>query len=128
MANFKILNITGTLAKRHPHYNTPLSIDYVTGYEKKSFSLKPNEEFFLTTPTLPTSVHILRMKNFVTVLEIGDKELSNQKSAKQKLIAPVKQVSDTASNTENDAANDAETKNKNEKHRSKRQQNQSEEN
>jgi hypothetical protein len=88
MANFKITNITGSLGKRHPNNNMPLEIEYITGFEKITHVIRPNEEFFLTTPSLPVGVHKLRMKNFVTVVEIGEKELLMQKKAKQTLPKP----------------------------------------
>jgi hypothetical protein len=89
MANFKITNITNILGKRHPNYNTPLNIEYVNGFKKFNYSLRPNEEFFLTVSQLPISVHKLRMKNFVTVVEIGEKELADNKKAKERKLTPV---------------------------------------
>lgn len=83
MANFKITNITSTLAKRHSNYNTPLNVDYVDGFKKFSYSLRPNEELFLSTNTLPLSVHNLRMKSLVTVVEISSKELVQSKKEKE---------------------------------------------
>lgn len=88
MANFKITNITGSLGKRHPNNNMPLEIEYISGFEKITHVIRPNEEFFLTTPSLPVGVHKLRMKSFVTVVEISERELLIQKKAKQIVSKP----------------------------------------
>jgi hypothetical protein len=98
MANFKITNITNTLAKRHSNHNTSLDIDYVDGFKKISYSLRPNEEFFITTNTLPLSVHKLRMKNLVTVVEISTKELTSNKKEKEIVKSVV--VKETESKTQ----------------------------
>jgi hypothetical protein len=95
MTNFKITNITNTASKRDMKFNTTLSIDYVDSMMKKSVKIKPGETVFLQIHSLPLSVHKLRVKKLVSVVEIGDKELKNSMPANKPVaILPVPETSE----------------------------------
>jgi hypothetical protein len=76
MSTYKITNITNTLGKRELKNNSILTVDYVDGITKKSLNIKPGEFVYLTVPTLPLSVHRLRVKNLITVIEVSQSDLS----------------------------------------------------
>jgi len=82
MNNYKITNITSQLGKRDLMYNKSLNIEYVTGFEKKTYILQPNETLFITIKSLPLSVHKLRMKKFVIVSEVDDQTIVNEYNKK----------------------------------------------
>jgi len=67
MSTFKIINITNLASKRDFKYNSILDIDYVDKMTKKIISIKPGDTAYLTIPSLPLSVHRLRVKNLITV-------------------------------------------------------------
>ena len=75
MSTYKILNITDQLGKRDANFESTLKIDYVDGMDVKSVTVKSNEIIYLTVPSLPLSLHRMRIKNWVTIDEIGKKEL-----------------------------------------------------
>lgn len=75
MATYKIINITSSLGKRNPNFNSTLSISYVDGMERKTILLKPEDTLYYTTSKLPISVQRYRMKNLVSIAEISEKEL-----------------------------------------------------
>lgn len=77
MGTFKITNITNTLGKRDAKYNTVLSIGYVDDMLKKTINIKAGETVYLTIPSLPISAHLLRVKNLITVIEVGDNEIAS---------------------------------------------------
>jgi hypothetical protein len=76
MNTFKITNITNFLGKRDYKANSPLDIEYVDNMTKKTITVKPNESVYLSIPTLPLSVHRLRVKQLITVSEISEAELA----------------------------------------------------
>jgi hypothetical protein len=76
MNTYKITNITNLAGKRDFRFNSELDIEYVDNMIKKVVKVKPNESIFLTTESLPLSVHRLRVKNLVTVTEISKNELA----------------------------------------------------
>lgn len=87
MSTYKITNITHLAGKREVKYNSKIDIDYVDEMSKKIISVKPNETVYLTVPSLPISVHRLRVKNLVTVVEISSSELTKLlNDAKPKVI------------------------------------------
>jgi len=91
MSTFKITNITNFLGKRDFKANSPLDIEYVDNMTKKTITVKPKESVYLTTRSLPLSVHRLRVKNLITVSEISEAELvSLQGTPKPKKEAPAK--------------------------------------
>ena len=80
MALYKIINITETLNKRDGQFNKSIDIEYVDNMIKKSFSLKPNEIMYLQISSLPTSLHLLRSKKLINVIEISQNEFNNAKN------------------------------------------------
>lgn len=76
MSTFKITNLTNTFGRRDNKYNTNIEIDYIDGMTKKVLNVKPGESVYLTIPNLPLSVHRLRVKKFISVIEIAQSELS----------------------------------------------------
>lgn len=77
MSTYKITNITDNLGKRDVNYNKTLKIDYVDDMMRKTIDLPTQEVVYLTTDDLPLSVHKLRVKNLVTVVEISAQELKS---------------------------------------------------
>ena len=76
MSIYKIVNITHLATKRDVKFNSTLEIEYVEDMVKKVITFKPNETVFLTVGSLPLSVHKLRVKNLITVVEVGAAELA----------------------------------------------------
>lgn len=81
MSNYKITNITDTTGKRSTRFNSTLDIDYVDEMQKKSIKIKPGETVFLQIHSLPLSVHKLRARKLVSVVEISNSELKNNMNA-----------------------------------------------
>jgi len=75
MSTYKITNITNTLGKRNSKHNSNLDIEYVDEMTKKKITIKPNDCVYLTTISLPLSVHRLRVKKLITVVEVSENEL-----------------------------------------------------
>ena len=75
MKTYKIINTTNTVGRRDPKYNTIVDIEYIDNRIKKQNKLNPGDTMFLTVPTLPLSIHRLRIKNLITVEEISEKKL-----------------------------------------------------
>ena len=63
MNTYKITNVTNLAGKREYKYNSILDIDDVDGMMRKTIKVKPGDSLYLTVPTLPLSVHRLRVKN-----------------------------------------------------------------
>ena len=80
MSTYKITNITETTGKRDFKHNSVLDIDYVDSMVKKTIRIKPGDSVYLTTQRLPMSVHKLRVKGLVTVIEVGSSELASKVS------------------------------------------------
>ena len=81
MNTYKITNLTNTAGKRDPKFNSTLDIDYVDAMMKKTVKVKPGEAIFLQISTLPLSVHRLRVKGLISVIEISESELKNTMEA-----------------------------------------------
>lgn len=75
MNTYKITNITNLVGKRDPKFNSIANIEYIDNRTKKIISLKPSESVFLTVQSLPLSVHRLRIKKLINILEISPTEL-----------------------------------------------------
>jgi len=84
MNTYKIINITDKLGKRAANYNSTLKISYVDRMERKTMFLKPNEEVYFTTDSLPISLHKFRVKGFVSISDVTDKELRKLRSEEKK--------------------------------------------
>lgn len=76
MNNYKITNITNLASKRDSKYNSSIDIEYIDDMSKKIITIKPNESIILSVSSLPLSVHRLRVKNFITVVEISKNQLN----------------------------------------------------
>ena len=89
MANYKITNITNTAGKREIGFNSTLNIDYVDSMMKRTVKVKPGEVVFLRIHSLPMSVRKLRVKKFISVVEITDNELKNSMNINKPVAIPV---------------------------------------
>lgn len=98
MANYKITNITNLAGKRDARFNTILNIEYVDNMMKKTIKIKPNETVFLQIHSLPLSVHKLRVKKLISVVEISNTELTNNMNVGKPKSKPV--VNETADEIE----------------------------
>jgi hypothetical protein len=76
MSTYRITNITNTAGKRDSKFNSNLDIEYVDSMTRKTMTIKPGNCVYLTVSSLPLSVHRLRIKNLITVEEIGATELA----------------------------------------------------
>ena len=77
MNTYKITNLTNTAGKRDFKFNSPLNIDYIDKMIKKTVTTQPGASLYLTVPSLPISVHKLRAKNLISVVEVSAKELAD---------------------------------------------------
>jgi len=75
MNTYKITNLTNTAGKRDMKFNSSIDVEYVDNMIKKTATIRPGESLFLTVHTLPLSVHKLRARNLVSVVEVSEKEL-----------------------------------------------------
>jgi len=95
MNTYKITNLTNTAGKRDPKFNSTLDIDYVDAMMKKTVKVNPGESIFLQISTLPLSVHRLRVKGLISVVEISQSELKNTMEASSRLRSkPKKEVAE----------------------------------
>jgi len=89
MVTYKITNITNLAGKRDIKYNSTLDIDYVDSMMKKTIKVMPGETVYLQISSLPLSVHRLRVKRLISVVEITDTELKRtMNAAKPKEVKP----------------------------------------
>lgn len=86
MNTYKITNITNLAPKRDRKFNSTISINYVDKMIKKTLNVNAGDTVFLTTHSLPLSVHRLRIKNLITVSEVSEAEVPKPK----KKVVPVK--------------------------------------
>jgi len=77
MSTYKITNITNYLGKRDYKFNSNIDVEFVDNMVKKTITLKPNDVAYLSIPSLPLSVHRLRVKNFITVSEVNNSEIND---------------------------------------------------
>jgi hypothetical protein len=82
MNTYKITNITNLVGKRDPKHNSVVSMDYVDNRTKKTLSLKPGEEVFISVQSLPLSVHRLRIKKLIEIAEVSPALLKASKPSK----------------------------------------------
>jgi hypothetical protein len=88
MAIFKITNITNKIERRQNGYNSSVEIEYVNSMEKKLVILRSGEVLFMDISTLPISIHKLRAKNLISVIETSKNEMNNGMSVKANLGKP----------------------------------------
>jgi len=90
MTNYKITNLTNTAGKRDMKFNTTLNIEYVDEMKKKTINVKPGETVYLQISSLPLSVHRLRVKKLISVVEVSNNELNNSmNTTKSHAIPPI---------------------------------------
>jgi hypothetical protein len=89
MNTYKITNLTNTAGKRDFRFNSSLDIEYVDNMIKKTVSVKPGASLYLTVSSLPMSVHKLRVKNLISVIEVSAKELADFMNNAKPKSAPV---------------------------------------
>jgi len=94
MIAYKITNTTDLAGKRDLQYNSTLNIEYVDYMIRKTIKIKPGETIYLKIASLPLSVHNLRVRKLISVVEISENELRNSMdNLKPAPIAvPVKEV------------------------------------
>jgi hypothetical protein len=88
MAIFKITNITNKIERRQNGYNSSVEIEYVNSMEKKLVILRSGEVLFMDISTLPISIHKLRAKNLISVIETSKNEMNNDMNVKANLGKP----------------------------------------
>ena len=89
MSIYKITNITDTLPKRDSKNNSKVIVSYVNNMMREEIEVKPKDIIYLTIQQLPLSIHRLRMKNLITVVEVHESDLPDlQKGYQQKEITP----------------------------------------
>lgn len=82
MGIYRITSMTHTLGRRDAKYNAVLDITYVEKMMNKTIKLKPNDSVYLRVDKLPLSVHRLRVKKLITVVEISENDLKDVMNAK----------------------------------------------
>lgn len=88
MSYYKIKNITGKLPKRHINKDMKLKIEYHVGFQKKFHELNFDGEIVLSCRKLPVSIHSLRAKQLINVIEISENEFMRlQKPSAKKAVA-----------------------------------------
>lgn len=92
MSIYKITNRTNLVGKRDFKFNSELDITVVDNMVKKTMKIKPGDSVFLTVTSLPLSVHRLRVKGLVTVVEVSPADLPKKapvpKPANKKVVVP----------------------------------------
>ena len=91
MKYFKIKNLTNTFEKRNAKTNTVLEVSYVENMTKKTKKIHPDEVLYIELPTLPLSIHKMRINGLVAVSEINkDEFLFEQKKNENKKTDVIK--------------------------------------
>ena len=89
MVTYKVTNITKRLTKRANGYNSTLTIDVVERMKRKFLRIRPDDTLFLTVSSLPLSVHKLRMKGHLSVVEVKESDIPKPKVVVKKSKKPV---------------------------------------
>lgn len=90
MVYYKVKSVTNTLGKRDINKDNVLDIEYVIGLEKKTFKLNAGGILYMSCNNLPISLHKLRMKKLIQIIEISENEfLSKQKNDNKTQIVPI---------------------------------------
>lgn len=84
MSTYKITNITDKLHKRDVHFKTPVKIQYIDNRMKKISEVKTGESLFLTVDTLPLSIHRLRVKGLIDVVDASVAEIKKMSTSAPK--------------------------------------------
>jgi len=78
MNTYKITNTTNKVGKRDPKFNSVVNIEYVDNRTRKKIVLKAGQDVFLTVQSLPLSVHRLRIKKLIDIVEVSPAELKKK--------------------------------------------------
>ena len=89
MSYYKIKNITGKLPKRHINKDMDLKIEYHVGFQKKYHTLGADNEIVLSCRKLPVSIHNLRAKQLINVIEISENEFMRLQKPSAKKTQPI---------------------------------------
>lgn len=89
MGKYKIKNLTDSFGKRDADYNKTISFQVSNGLMKKTITIEPGDELFIELKILPLDLQRLRIKNIVTVTEIGNLEFNSRLKAEQIKNKPV---------------------------------------
>jgi len=76
MKTYKITNTTNLVGRRDAKYNTIVDIEYIDNRMKKAIKLNAGDTVYLTVNSLPLSIHRLRIKKLISVIEISANELN----------------------------------------------------
>lgn len=88
MSTYKLTNTTNLAGKRDFKYNSVLDITVVEGMVKNTMKLKPGDTVYLTVASLPLSVHRLRVKGLVTVVEVSPSDVPKKAKPQKTPIKP----------------------------------------
>ena len=94
MGKYRIKNLTDSFGKRDADYNKVVSFQVSNGLMKKTITIEAGDELFIELKILPLDLQRLRIKNIVTVTEIGNLEFNSRLKAEQNKNKPV-QVKET---------------------------------
>ena len=108
MSTYKITNITNLLGKRDYKQNSVLDIEYVDEMLKKTIKLKAGDSLYLTVPTLPLSIHRLRVKKLITVTEVSPSDVEKLQTPQSKQQQPL--VKEDASESDDESKKAAKKK------------------
>ena len=88
MGYYKIKNLTGGFSKRDMNKDKVLNIDLFNKFEKTTYKLNVNDTLYLNLTLIPTPIHVLRMKKFISIVEISKNEFEkqNKKTIQEKLL------------------------------------------
>lgn len=76
MANFfKIINVTGSLPKRHPKKNLTLDIKYAHNFKSEVKKLAVGAEMFITCDRLPMNIQKLNLEKLIVVNRVTQNEM-----------------------------------------------------
>jgi len=88
MGYFKIKNITNSLGKRHPRFNTTQVIETKGLISSVKTSIFPGAEIIIESEFLPVSAQQLRLKGFLIVQEINKNDyLKHVKAREAQILA-----------------------------------------
>lgn len=89
MGKYRIKNLTDSFGKRDADYNKVVSFQVSNGLMKKTITIEPGDELYIELKILPLDLQRLRIKNIVTVTEIGNLEFNSRLKAEQNKNKPV---------------------------------------
>jgi hypothetical protein len=70
MGYYKLMNVTNTLGKRDPHYNSVKNIEFKDIVGVKNIGINPGSEVIIEATYLPVSAQKLRADGFIMISEI----------------------------------------------------------